>query len=117
MADLGYRLLEEACQQAGVEAGTYDRRIMKWLAGFGPTEAAVFAGLIVRAGCGRRYGPAHAERAALLGKHVRVTLDENVVHEGRLLGFGDGGDFEIDQDDGFVYHAWPLLAIEEIPDA
>jgi hypothetical protein len=58
-----------------------------------------------------------ADRAALLGKRVRVTLDEAVVVEGRLLGFGDGGNFEIEQDDGFVYHAWPMLAIEEVPGA
>lgn len=52
---------------------------------------------------------------SLLGKRVRVTLDEAVVTEGVLLGFGDGGQFEIQEDDGLVYHAWPMLAIEEVP--
>jgi hypothetical protein len=50
---------------------------------------------------------------ALLGKRVRVKLDEKVVQEGKLLGWGEGGDFEIEQDDGFVYHCWPMLSIEE----
>jgi hypothetical protein len=116
MATRGHQLLLEACASAGVELGAYDHQILQWLAGFMPESSAVIAGIISRAGS-KRTGPVQAERAALLGKRVRVTLDENVVHEGRLLGFGDGGDFEIDQDDGFVYHAWPLLAIEEIPDA
>lgn len=56
----------------------------------------------------------HHGNAALLGKRVRITLDENVVTEGVLLGFGDGGDFELQQDDGFVYHAWPMLRIEKV---
>lgn len=47
-----------------------------------------------------------------LGKRVRVTLGEHVVQTGRLLGFGDGGDFELEGDDGLVYHAWPMLGIE-----
>jgi hypothetical protein len=51
------------------------------------------------------------DRHQFLGKHVRVTLAENVVAAGRLLGFGEGGDFEL-EDAGFVYHAWPLLDIE-----
>lgn len=51
----------------------------------------------------------------LLGKHVQVTLDENVIVTGQFLGFGDGGDFEILEDDGFVHHCWPLLSITQIP--
>ena len=66
---------------------------------------------------GRPENPVHASRMRQLGKHVRVKLDKNVVQEGTLLGFGEGGDFEIQQDDGFVYHCWPLLAITEVPDA
>jgi|HubBroStandDraft_2_1064218.scaffolds.fasta_scaffold1400396_1 hypothetical protein len=54
------------------------------------------------------------DHAALLGKRVRVKLDDNVVQEGQFLGFGDGGDFELLQDDGFVYHAWPMLSVEEV---
>lgn len=53
----------------------------------------------------------------LLGKRVRVLLHKDapyIVTEGILLGFGDGGDLELEGDDGLVYHAWPLLAIEEV---
>ena len=38
----------------------------------------------------------------------------NVITEGQLLGFGQGGDFEILKDDGFVHYCWPMLKIEEI---
>lgn len=57
----------------------------------------------------------------LLGQQVRVTLgyepcnDERgipTITEGRLLGFGQGGDFEILEDDGFVHYCWPALKIE-----
>ena len=56
----------------------------------------------------------------LLGKRVRVTLDKPegkpaVIAEGILLGFGDEGDFEIQNDGGFVHYCWPMLAIEEVP--
>jgi len=57
-----------------------------------------------------------------LGKRVRVTLDKPqpgrrdkaVISEGTFLGYSDGGTFEIEEDDGFVHHCWPLLEIEEI---
>jgi hypothetical protein len=51
----------------------------------------------------------------LLGKRVRVKLDESVIVTGVLLGFGDDGTFEIGQD-GFVHYCWPLLDIEEVAD-
>jgi biotin-(acetyl-CoA carboxylase) ligase len=57
----------------------------------------------------------HAHVAPLLGKRVRVKLAQQVVQEGVLLGFGDGGDVELRQDDGLVHHCWPLLAVEEAP--
>jgi hypothetical protein len=72
----------------------------------------------------------------LLGRRVKVWLDRkasypaipdlndipgrgaldtvDVIVEGVLIGFGDGGDFEIMEDDGFVYHCWPMLEIEEV---
>jgi hypothetical protein len=58
------------------------------------------------------------EYRALLGKRVRVTLnhEEKVITEGQLLGFGEGGDFEILEDDGFVHYCWPMLSIEEVPE-
>lgn len=57
----------------------------------------------------------------LLGKRVRVTLTdefspEQVITEGQFLGFGDGGEFEILEDDGFVHYCWPMLKVEEIND-
>lgn len=51
---------------------------------------------------------------SLLGKRVRVKLDAEVLVIGQLLGFGQGGDFEILEDDGFVHYCWPMLEIEEV---
>ena len=54
-----HRILKDACSAAGVEAGAYDRRILAWLAGWGPETCAVVARLITRvheaaaATCGR----------------------------------------------------------------
>lgn len=59
----------------------------------------------------------HYMNVALLGKRVRVVMDyhdDKAVAEGKLLGFGDGGDFELLEDDGFIHYCWPLLKIEEI---
>jgi hypothetical protein len=57
------------------------------------------------------------EVKTLLGKRVRVRLgdhqDKPVIITGQLLGFGDGGDFEILEDDGFVHYCWPMLDVEE----
>jgi biotin-(acetyl-CoA carboxylase) ligase len=54
------------------------------------------------------------ERArALLGKQVRVKLGDNTIAYGRLLGFGEDGEFEIEEPDGVVHYCWPLLDIEE----
>ena len=50
---------------------------------------------------------------ALLGKQVQVTLGENVIARGQLLGFGEGGDFELLEDDGCVHYCWPMLEISE----
>jgi len=60
---------------------------------------------------------------ALLGKRVTVILDEGgypdpkspaVIVTGKLIGFGQGGDFEILEDDGFVHYCWPMLGVEEV---
>jgi hypothetical protein len=48
-AEQGHRMLEEACEAAGVELGAYDHQILLWLAGFEPQACAVIAGLIARA--------------------------------------------------------------------
>jgi len=56
--------------------------------------------------------------SSLLGKRVRVVLDHfdtrHVVVEGVFLGYGDGGEFEIEGEDGLVYHAWSRLHVEEV---
>lgn len=44
-----YRLLTEACHDAGVELGAYDDGILAWLAQFEDSTCAVIAGLITRA--------------------------------------------------------------------
>ncbi len=49
MAEHGHRMLCEAAGASGINLGAYDHKIIQWLAGFGPQECAVFAGLITRA--------------------------------------------------------------------
>jgi hypothetical protein len=56
----------------------------------------------------------HARTTALLGKKVQVTLDTERIVYGIFLGFGEGGDVEILEDDGFVHYCWPMLEIEEM---
>lgn len=50
-------------------------------------------------------------RTVYLGHRVQVKLAEQVVQEGQLLGFGEGGDIQMLGDDGLVWHGWPALAI------
>lgn len=50
MAPHNYVMLADACEAAGVKLGTFDRRILWWLAGFEPSTCAVVAGIIARAG-------------------------------------------------------------------
>jgi hypothetical protein len=57
MQDGSAALLLAACEQAGVQLGEYDARIVRWLAGFEPQSAAVVAGIITRAGQAGRPGP------------------------------------------------------------
>lgn len=63
----------------------------------------------------------HDKVVAMLGKQVRVTLNRggypdpdapSKISTGQLLGFGQGGDVEIMEDDGFVHYCWPMLDIE-----
>lgn len=42
-------MLTEACKAAGVEPGTFDARILAWLAGYEDSACAVVAGLVGRA--------------------------------------------------------------------
>jgi hypothetical protein len=43
------RLLQETCETAGVTLGSYDRRILQWLAGWEAQVFVVIAGFITRA--------------------------------------------------------------------
>lgn len=65
-----------------------------------------------------RWGPEftarHERTVALLGKKVRVTLGPETIVHGIFLGFGEGGDVEILESDGFVHYCWPMLEIEEM---
>jgi hypothetical protein len=61
----------------------------------------------------------HDQARKLLGRRVTVTLKlpdggaEAVITTGVLLGFGEGGEFEVLEADGFVHYCWPMLTIEE----
>ena len=70
MGELGYRLLEEACEAASVKAGTYDHRILIWLAGFEPETCAVVAALLSRA---QAAGSARPPGSVLLTAAEAVT--------------------------------------------
>lgn len=56
-------------------------------------------------------------RCGLLGKQVRVTLDEHVIITGRLLAFSDVGEFVVQDGCGDFHHCWPMLRVEEADDA
>jgi hypothetical protein len=52
------------------------------------------------------------DRCELLGRRVRIKLDNAVIVTGIFLGYGQDGTVEILEDDGFVHYCWPLLEIE-----
>jgi len=60
------QLLTQACEAAGITLGTYDRRIIGWLADYEDATCAVIAGLITRA---REAGQ------ALTGEQLATVLD------------------------------------------
>lgn len=62
--ELAYRLLDEACEAASVKVGTYDHRVLTWLASSEPKVCAVVADMISRA---------HQAGTAVTGEHP-VTL-------------------------------------------
>lgn len=41
IGELGYQLLDEACEAASVKVGAHGHRILTWLAGFEPETCAV----------------------------------------------------------------------------
>lgn len=53
----------------------------------------------------------------LLGKQVKVTLAEGrtdqVVAEGQLLSFSEGGEAVLRDEMGLLHYCWPMLKIEE----
>jgi hypothetical protein len=69
--DGSHRLLEGACQAAGVTLGAYDHRILLWLAGWEPSVCAVIAGLITRA----QKGSLTADQMATVLDALDVTAD------------------------------------------
>jgi len=58
MAPHSERMLRESCAAAGVVLGAFDRRVVSWLAGWGPETCAVIGGLIIRAHVAGRCGQA-----------------------------------------------------------
>jgi hypothetical protein len=56
-AEQNRQLLTQACEQAGVTLGAYDRGIIEWLSGYEDATCAVIAGLITRAGKGASVPP------------------------------------------------------------
>lgn len=56
------------------------------------------------------------ENARLLGRQVEVTLNNDgpVVARGLFLGFGEDGEFEIQDAMGVVHYCWPMLNVREV---
>lgn len=50
---------------------------------------------------------------SLLGKPVRVKLDERVITYGVLLSFAEDGEVVIEDETGVIHWCWPMLDIEE----
>lgn len=46
------RHLEDACRDAGVDLGAFDRKVLGWLAGYEASTVQVIVGLIARAAAG-----------------------------------------------------------------
>lgn len=67
----------------------------------------------------RRERIVSAYERSCLGQQVEVYLGDDsdgdgnhrVVVRGQLLGFGQGGDFEILCEDGMVHYCWPMLNV------
>jgi len=58
------RLLERACEAAGVQLGAYDLRVLRWLASWEAEMCVVVAGLVARAGICANGSSAQMPRAA-----------------------------------------------------
>jgi hypothetical protein len=55
-----------------------------------------------------------ADWKPLVGKRVRVRLDQKTVVVGRLLALGDHGSAVVQDDDAEHWHVWPTLDVEEV---
>jgi hypothetical protein len=56
------------------------------------------------------------EARRLLGKRVTVTIQDapqKVVVTGTLLGFGEDGEFEVQDSAGIIHYCWPALEMRE----
>jgi len=80
MAGLGHQMLREACAGAGAGVGTFDDRILRWLAGFEPESCAVAAGQITRAAAARSAVPPDGDTVLVPGDLATVlaALDDGV---------------------------------------
>ncbi len=57
----------------------------------------------------------HASDRGLIGQVVRLKYGDQKFCQGRLLGFGTDGQFEIlDESDGAVHYGWPMLGLERV---
>jgi hypothetical protein len=58
------------------------------------------------------------DAAALLGKQVRVVLEDGPdpagIIEGKLVSFADSGEVNVVDEMGFVHYCWPMLYVEEL---
>lgn len=59
--------------------------------------------------------PTNDELRKLFRKRVQMKLDEDCTVEGVLIRWSDDGEVVYRGDDGEIWHAWPLLGIEEVP--
>jgi hypothetical protein len=99
----------ERCAQVAEDLGAHYHERLERTRG----RSVPFAGYLRgQHAASQRNTPAHA---ALLGQRVRVKLDEHIVHEGKLLGFDEGAEIQLEGDDGFVWYGWPALEITPAP--
>jgi hypothetical protein len=85
MQDGAARIITSACEQAGVQLGAYEARIVRWVAGFEPQSALVIAALVERAAAGpdgprcgqcgalaESYPDPYGEAPRMLWRHVKA---------------------------------------------
>lgn len=73
MGDANLARLHHACERAGITLGTFDDRILAWLAGYEPETCAVIAGVVTRAhaaGLAATAAPQLPDEECLAGRHA-----------------------------------------------